>query len=69
MRRRGDFGELIGAEHNLRQPLSVPEVDKDYTAMVASGIDPAGKCHFLTNISGPEFVAMMSAVHGSDQLR
>jgi hypothetical protein len=32
--------------------------------MIAPGIDPACKFHVPTDVRGPEFVAMMSAVHG-----
>ena len=41
------------AEHHLRHPGGVAQVDEDHAAVVAAARNPAGQRHLLTGVGGP----------------
>ena len=41
------------AEHHLRHPGGIAQVDEDHAAVVAAAGDPTGQRHLLTGIGGP----------------
>jgi hypothetical protein len=48
-------------KHALRETLAVTQVDKDDTAVVTGGIDPADQSDSLADVGLTEFVAMVGA--------
>ena len=51
------------AEHHLRHPGGVAQVDEDDAAVVAATRHPAGQRHLLTGIGGPQRTGGMTAQH------
>ena len=65
VRGAGSVWTFFGPKHDLGSSFAVSEIDEDDASVVAGGIDPPGQGDFLTDVSEPEFVAVMRAVHGS----
>jgi hypothetical protein len=55
-------------EHGLGAAFSIPEVDKEDPAEVASGVDPTGQDDRAASIRGAEFIAMVRALHAKISL-
>ena len=51
------------AEHHLRHPGRVAQIDEDDAAVVAATRHPAGQRHLLTGIGGPQRTGGMTAQH------
>ena len=51
------------AEHHLRHPGGVAQVDEDDAAVVAAARHPAGQRHLLTGVGGPQRTGGMTAQH------
>ncbi len=51
------------AEHHLRHPGRVAQIDEDDAAVVAATRHPAGQRHLLPGIGGPQRTGGMSAQH------
>jgi hypothetical protein len=50
-------------KYDLGDPLPVPEIDEDHTAVIPAPMDPAHQHDFLVYIAGIEFPAMMRSAH------
>ena len=58
---------FLGTENNLRDAFAVAEVDKNESAVVAAGGDPAAEGDFGAGMFGAEGVAVVGAVgHGGE---
>jgi hypothetical protein len=53
---------LIGIEHQLGQTVMIPQIDEDNTAMVARGMNPAGKPSGAPHMLGTQLCARMGPV-------
>jgi hypothetical protein len=66
--RLGDHGfvDVLQVEHDLRHPVTVPQVDEDQAlALVAVGVDPTGQGDGLADVVRPQFAAPVCALqHG-----
>ena len=61
----GGLGAALGVEFDLRHTLPVAQVDKDDAAVVADGVDPAGKRDRGVEVGLGELGAVMGAFHGT----
>ena len=62
----GGLAAGVGVEDKLREAVAVAQVDEDQAAVVAVGMDPAGKFDFLADIGFAELAAGVGAITGFD---
>jgi hypothetical protein len=59
----GDLRMFLRAKDHLGEALAIAEIDKDYAAVVAPGVDPSAKGNRLVDVGFARVVAGMSAIH------
>ena len=64
MRSFCNLGMFLGPEDDLGDAFAVAQIDENDAAVVAAGIDPAGKGDGLADVIYAELMAEMGAVHG-----
>jgi hypothetical protein len=62
----GSLSAGVGVEDQLRQPISVAQVDEDEIAVVAIGMDPTGQANGAVNVNLAELAAGVRAITGFD---
>ena len=55
------FGLGLGAKHNLDDSGPIAQIDKNYSAVVATTMDPAGENDLIADLCGHHFTAAMTA--------
>jgi hypothetical protein len=65
----GEFGVFFGAEDDLGEALTIPQVHEDDAAVVAGGVDPTGEGDGLADVFGAELGAVVGAVGVRDHGR
>ena len=64
-----DIGEQgLVMHYRLRNAGIIPDVHKDDAAVIADGVDPAGKLDGLPDVGLPNVIAVMSSVHKCSSL-
>ena len=62
---RGERGRrALGADHDLRLPPAVAEVDEDHSFVVADAVDPAAEGHLRAEVAQSKFAAGVGSKHG-----
>jgi hypothetical protein len=56
------FGECFWIDDDLRESLSITEINEDEASMVTSGVYPTGQAYGLADVAFSQFRAMMGTV-------
>jgi hypothetical protein len=59
-------GHVRGVKDGLGAAFSIADIEKEDTAEVASGMDPAFEANHLSGMAGSEFITMMGSLHAKD---
>jgi hypothetical protein len=46
-----EFRVFLGAKNNLDQPFAISQINKNYTAVIACDIYPAGQRHLFADVA------------------